>query len=153
METQGLTPFDSMVSDSRLQMIKAAIPYLSNREQQFLSIYVKYIELNHTFRLVGNTDSNALSSCSVDEEHHTTADMLSAIKQYCSDKEKEMIDLLSNFMSAYQMYHAYQELMPQEKKETKKGPASPVPDAIKSMLTPEQQTMLGTCMKLFPSPN
>lgn len=150
METPGLTPFDNMVSDNQLQIIKAAIPYLSNREQQFFSIYVKYIELDHTLKLVSNSDSNSLSACSIGEEPHSTADMLSAIKQYCTEKEKEMIDLISNFLSAYQMYHAYQELIPQEKGGNKREAPS-MADTLKGMLTPEQQSVLGTCMKLFPS--
>ncbi len=153
METPGITPFDHMVSDNQLQIIKAAIPYLSNREQQFFSVYVKYIELEHTLKLVSDSNSNVLSSCSIGENPHSTSDMLTAIKQYCTEKEKEMIDLISNFLSAYQMYHAYQELMPQqqqEKNNTKKDPIS-VADTLKGMLTPEQQNVLGTCMKLFPS--
>lgn len=151
MEMPGLTPFDHMVSDNQLQIIKAAIPYLSNREQQFFSIYVKYIELDHTLKLVSDANSNVLSSCSIGENSHSTSDMLTAIKQYCTEKEKEMIDLISNFLSAYQMYHAYQELMPHpEKHEIKKEPASMV-DTLKGILTPEQQNMLGTYMKLFPS--
>lgn len=151
METPGLTPFDHMVSDNQLQIIKAAIPYLSNREQQFFSVYVKYIELEHTLKLVGDSNSNVLSSCSIGENPNSTSDMLTAIKQYCSEKEKEMIDLISNFLSAYQMYHTYQELIPQQDKNgIRKEPIS-VADTLKGMLTPEQQNVLGTCMKLFPS--
>ena len=151
METPGLTPFDHMVSDNQLQIIKAAIPYLSNREQQFFSVYVKYIELEHTLHLVSDTNSNVLSSCSIGENPNSTSDMLTAIKQYCTEKEKEMIDLISNFLSAYQMYHAYQELMPQQEKINTKKESSSMADTLKGMLTPEQQNVLGTCMKLFPS--
>lgn len=152
METPGLTPFDHMVSDNQLQIIKAAIPYLSNREQQFFSIYVKYIELEHTLKLVSDSDLNVLRSCSIGENPHSTTDMLTAIKQYCTEKEKEMIDLISNFLSAYQMYHAYQELIPQpqDKNEVRKEPIS-MANTLKGILTPEQQNVLGTCMKLFPS--
>ena len=106
MEIPGLTPFDHMVSDNQLQIIKAAIPYLSSREQQFFSVYVKYIELEHTLKLVSDSNSNVLSSCSIGENPHSTSDMLTAIKQYCTEIEKEIIDLISNFLSAYQMYHA-----------------------------------------------
>jgi len=151
METSGLTPFDHLVSDNQLQIIKAAIPYLSNREQQFFSIYVKYIELEHTLKLFSNSNTNALSACSVGDEQHSTAEMLSAIKQYCTEKEKEMIDLISNFFSAYQMYHAYQDLMPQQEQNNTKKESPSMTEALKGMLTPEQQNMLGTCMKLFPS--
>lgn len=150
METPGLTPFDNMVSDNQLQIIKAAIPYLSNREQQFFSVYVKYIELDHTLKIVSDSNSNVLSSCSIGEDQHSTTDMLSAIKQYCTEKEKEMIDLISNFLSAYQMYHTYQDLMPQEKNTARSEPPS-MADTLKGMLTPEQQNVLGTYMKLFPS--
>lgn len=157
MESQELTPFDSMVSDNQLQIIKAAIPFLSAREQQFFSVYVKYIEFSHTLNLVREPGLNTLSSCSISEEQHSTADMLAAIKQYCTDKEKEMIDLLSNFLSAYQMYHAYQELVPKDKNQPnaqkKESNTSSMADTLKGMLTPEQQSMLGTCMKLFPSSN
>ena len=41
--------------------------------------------------------------------------------------------------------------MPHQEKSNEKKESLSMADTLKGMLTPEQQNMLGTCMKLFPS--
>lgn len=46
-----LTAFDCLITDSKLQMIKAAIPYIPTKGQGFISMYVKIMELNNTLHI------------------------------------------------------------------------------------------------------
>ena len=44
------TPLDALISQDSLQIIKAAIPYMPLKSQQFLSIYAKVKELSNIER-------------------------------------------------------------------------------------------------------
>ena len=114
LEGVSMTELDALVSDNKMQMLKAALPYISATQQQVLSIYVKVLELNNTIQLVHKEESRKVGICSVSEQKRNTTEMLNTIKRYCTDAEKEMIDLFMNFFSAFRMYNTYQELMPKE---------------------------------------
>lgn len=155
-ENIRITELDALVSDNKMQMLKAAIPYISATQQQVLSIYVKVLELNNTIQLVHKEESKTIGICSVSEQRKNTTEMLNAIKCYCTDTEKEMIDLFMNFFSAFRMYNTYQELMPRENTKESKAKnggnegINPM-DALKGMLTPEQKSMLDTYSTLLSS--
>ncbi len=156
LEGVSMTELDALVSDNKMQMLKAALPYISATQQQVLSIYVKVLELNNTIQLVHREESRKVGICSVSEQKRNTTEMLNTIKRYCTDAEKEMIDLFMNFFSAFRMYNTYQELMPKEntkeprvQKEQKEG-INPM-EALKSMLSPEQKSMLDTYSTLLSS--
>ena len=42
---------DSLIGDNHLQMMKAALPYMSVTEQRFISLFVKFNELRRTVKL------------------------------------------------------------------------------------------------------
>ena len=50
-ELYQATEFDQQTTSHRLQIIKAALPYMSVRQQKMLSVYVKIQELTNTFHL------------------------------------------------------------------------------------------------------
>lgn len=153
--SKELTDFDSLICDPHLQMLKAAIPYIPASGQQVLSLYVKSQELSNTMKLLQRKETQSVGICSISENKKNTAEMLNAIKKYCSDSEREMLDLFMNFFSAFRMYHSYRELFPNEG--TGKGGEnasheSPNPmDTLKSMLSPEQKNMLDTYSSLLNS--
>lgn len=152
--SKELTDFDSLICDSHMQMLKAAIPYISANGQQILSIYVKSLELSKTMKLLHKKETQNIGICSVSDSKRNPTEMLNAIKKYCSDSEREMLELFMNFSSAFRMYNSYRELFPNEASEKENGTFSqestknPM-DFLKSMLTPEQQSMLDTCSALF----
>lgn len=147
-----LTEFDALVSDNHLQMMKAAIPYIPISQQQALSVYIKFLELANTFKLVQKKETQTLGICSVSEQKKNTTEMLNAIKQYCTDAEREMIDLLMNFFSAFHIYHSYQEFMPKDGTNNSGEQTSGNPvDMLKNMLSPEQKSMLDTYSTILSS--
>ncbi len=94
---------DTMIQDRHLEMIKAAIPYLDTPRQRSMAMLVKFMELQRTAALFQNPENN-LRMCSEDNEEEAPVQMLAAIREYCTDKEKEMVD---NIISFVQMFSTY----------------------------------------------
>lgn len=104
-----MTKFDSILQNRHLQMIKAAIPYLSKDSQKIFSILTKYMELIKTVEL-SYDDNSALSMCSIDEENQNTKSLslLQEIRPFCDSKEIETVDM---FIDILQMYATYESLL------------------------------------------
>ncbi|MFG6383911.1 MAG: hypothetical protein K1V96_06620 [Lachnospiraceae bacterium] len=96
---------DTLIQDRHLEMMKAAIPYLNTSRQKNMAMLVKFMELQRTMALFQNS-GNDLRMCS-EEEREDPVQMLNAIREYCTDREKEMID---NIISFVQMFSTYETL-------------------------------------------
>lgn len=98
---------DALIQDRHLDIIKAALPYLDNSRQGTMAMMVKFMELQRTVALF-HTPGNNLRMCSEEErEEIGPFQMLNAIREYCTDAEKEMVD---NFMTFFQMFSTYETL-------------------------------------------
>lgn len=150
-ETMEQTELDELVSDNHLQMLKAAIPYISATQQQVLSLYVKALELSNTFQLIRKEESQTVGICSIDEQKKNTSEMLNAMKRYCTDTEREILDLFTNFMSAFHMYSAYNEQMSKEGKASSPDNTKSAVDTLKNLLSPEQKNMFDTYSTILSS--
>ncbi|MCI9175593.1 MAG: hypothetical protein HFH49_11755 [Lachnospiraceae bacterium] len=93
---------DTLIQDRHLEMIKAAIPYLDNSRQRNMAMLVKFMELQRTMALFQNS-GNDLQMCS-EEERKDPVQMLTAIREYCTDREKEMIDSIISFAQMFSTY-------------------------------------------------
>lgn len=97
------TTFDSMTQTRQLQMLKVMIPYMQGSMQKNLAVLVKYMELRNTASVFSHTDQ-VLSMCSVPENEDRTLAMLNDLRQFCTEKECETIDMLSNMLSMFETY-------------------------------------------------
>ena len=79
-----MTDFDYLTADPRLQMLKAAIPYLPVAQQRVFSLFVKVQEVKRAQSIF-------------EEEEVSAMGLLQIIKPYASPKEREMIEMLENF--------------------------------------------------------
>ena len=100
-----MTTFDSLLQSQNLQLLKAAIPYLSGPPQKALSVLTKYVEFIKTVQMSTDT-SSALSMCSVQSKDKTsnTILMMQELKNYCSDAEKENIDFFLDCIQIFDIY-------------------------------------------------
>lgn len=139
----NMTTFDSVIQTQQLQIIKAAIPYIQTSEQKLISIYVKMLELNQTIRLFDKKE-DVLKMCSVDTENTSPSErpihMLNDIRGFCSEREKETIDMLLNFLNAFEIYKNYEEVYEGDTKKRSESPFS----FLKNFLTPEQKELVET---------
>ena len=91
LEGVSMTELDALVSDNKMQMLKAALPYISATQQQVLSIYVKVLELNNTIQLVHKEESRKVGICSVSEQKRNTTEMLNTIKRWFMTKIQNLL--------------------------------------------------------------
>ena len=143
--TMAMTELDSLIVGRNLQIIKTIIPYIGISEQRFLSIFVKFQELQSTIHFFQPKGDDSLSACSIERKSGSLSDILNEIKVYCTEQEKESIDLMINFTSAFQIYNTYQASVNREEGTEKTTPM----DALKSLLSPEQQSMMETYMTMM----
>ena len=94
-----LTDLDYAIGDRRMQMLKAAIPYMEISQQRALSMFIKWRELVRTMEFFNENGDGMMSVCSLEKGHTSPADMLAAVKPYAGPGEQEIIDLLVNAAS------------------------------------------------------
>ncbi len=162
-----LTDFDYLTGDHRLQMVKAALPYVNISEQRLLSVMVKFQELRRTISLFDDEETMEMGICSLgDQAPRSPLDMMGAIRPYANPQEQDFIDLVSNFLRGWQAGRSrsgadVQEAVPvepalppqdspQPPQDEKSGPASHgiAPEQFKYFLPPQQQSRLETASLL-----
>lgn len=105
--TTPMTDLDQMVSDDQIQILKAAIPYVSSSGQRLLSVYSKTRELLNTLTLFPQQDGD-MRICGSDVEMQPL-DLLSEIRPFCSGKMQEQIDQIIQMFAMLQMIELFQE--------------------------------------------
>ena len=116
-----LTDLDYMTGDSRLQMMKAALPYMGLRQQRMISMFIRIQEMNKTMQLFSQGELSAMSAGS-GAPHPPMADMLEAIRPSGNTYEQEIITLILGMI---------------------KGVATPMKQ-LKKFMSPEQQSRMDT---------
>lgn len=96
---------DSLIGDNHLQMMKAALPYMSVSQQRFMSYFVKINELRRTINLFeeGEVAAMGLNSSRERERNNNPFDMLNAIKAFANPAEQDLIDLIINFSQGFRL--------------------------------------------------
>lgn len=103
MEGTPLTPFDYMTQTRELQMLKTMLPYMKEAQKKQFAILIKYMELQNTIQVFSQEDK-VLSMCSVDEESNNMVAMLNDLRGFCTEKEQETLDMLTNMFSMLETY-------------------------------------------------
>ena len=103
MEPNSFTPFDNMTQTRELLMLKTAIPYMKGDQKKQFAILIKYMELQNTIQ-VFNQEDKVMSMCSVSEDENSTLAMLNDLRKFCTDKELETLDMITNMVSMMETY-------------------------------------------------
>lgn len=134
-----MTDLDAATGSRRMQMIKAALPYLNIPEQKFFSLAIKFTELERTIRLFDGEEDGQVGICSADKDSGSPIDMLNAMKTYGNEEEQDFIDVAVNFMQGARLYRSYRESAPEG--DGAAPPRSPL-EQLKAMLSPGQRDQL-----------
>ena len=73
-----------------------------SRQKEILTL-IKAIELKKSIDLI-DSDDTSLSICSSENPMENTLNMLGDIRQFCSEKEQENIDMILNIFSMFPTY-------------------------------------------------
>ena len=91
-EATPLTPFDTMTQTREIQMLKTVIPYMKSSQKKQFAILIKYMELQNTLHIFSQ------------EEQNNPQSLLNSLRPFCTPKELETIDMLTNMFSMLETY-------------------------------------------------
>lgn len=114
--TGKLTPFDAVVSQDSLQMLKATLPYMPVSMQKMLAIYAKVTELSNTVSYFRNFTPELQMMSSSQPVHPT--ELLSDLRQYTNGNMQSKIDQILFAFHTIQMMQSFQD-MPDLEQEVK----------------------------------
>lgn len=95
-----IPPLDSMVQDRQLQMLKAAVPYITEPAGKNMAFFIRFLELHRTMSLFEQPQTT-IQMCSTQEKQNSSVQMLEALRDYCTPQEQEQIDMIMNYMQMF----------------------------------------------------
>lgn len=95
--------FDRLFTTRKLDMLKTAIPFLPSRQQKSFACAVKLVEFRNLVGYFGQDRQALLGACSDEDPEMRLADMLDALRGYCSPAEQEQIDSLFQILMTVRM--------------------------------------------------
>lgn len=98
-----LTPFDNMTQTREMQMLKTILPYMKEEQKKQFAILIKYMELQNTIQVFSHADK-VMSMCSADDTGNSMLGMLNELRQFCTEKEQETLDTVTNMLSMMETY-------------------------------------------------
>ena len=88
---------------TEIQMLKTVIPYMKSSQKKQFAILIKYMELQNTLHIFSQ-EEQVLSMCSLPEEENNPQSLLNSLRPFCTPKELETIDMLTNMFSMLETY-------------------------------------------------
>ncbi len=125
------TPFDTLTSSTRLDMMKLFIPMMPSSYQSMFAIMIKFQEIQETIRVFRNFPNGI--------QFNVSTDIFSTIKPYLPPENPEMFDTISNMRNIMEMMNAMSESSDDNNSM----------DFLKNMLSPEQQAMFDTMNQMY----
>ncbi|MBE5864867.1 MAG: hypothetical protein E7292_01475 [Lachnospiraceae bacterium] len=107
-QSDRVLAFDSLFTTNHIQMLKLLVGYMDPTVQGKIAIYIKFMELQHTMKMVTNHPALSVSPCqSADGPGPLTA-LLDEMYPFCRPEEKEH---LQNIKNMFQTFENMQEMM------------------------------------------
>ncbi len=105
-ESMKFTPYDEKMQTRELQMLKTMVPYISGARQKQIAILIQYLELKNTMQAFSNAPAG-LAICEIPEGEDRRSLLLHALREYCTPKEQETIDMLLNMFNILDNYDLF----------------------------------------------
>lgn len=105
--------FNSQFSQKTLNILKASLPFIPSGMQRMVSNLVKFEEFNIMVKNLNDSLDSTIRACEYSAGNNgsnpfNSGDLISAIKPYLDDKEREVIDMFFNMMNAMKIYNMFQ---------------------------------------------
>ena len=94
--------YEDRAECKEINILKTMLPYLNSTSQKNISMIISYLQMQRTMEYFENPE-NTMQLCAMERQDHT-ADMLNAVKKYCTPREQQQIDQMLN---ALQMISTY----------------------------------------------
>ena len=133
-----MTPLDVIAGGTNLQFMKALLPYLRQESQMSLAVMIKFQEIQNLISFF--RDSGSLTAQSFSDETTSMAEILSDMAPYFPPDQQEQMQQAAQMMEMLNLIQAMSDNTEQNQ-----------PDFLKTMLSPEQQSLFETYQAMFSS--
>lgn len=142
-----------------MELVKAAFPYLDSDSQQSMDLIIKTGELMDVVKSLNQ--KNTLTTMSIKKQTIDIEGLLTNIRDVCYEQEREIIDMILNFIKAKNLYSTYASFAgamasQSENSENSEGggifggDGNPnMMELLESMLTPEQKSTFENINMMF----
>ncbi|MDE6184436.1 MAG: hypothetical protein K2G39_03260, partial [Lachnospiraceae bacterium] len=83
--------------------LKVILPYMDDKTQKSMAIYIKFLELNYTIEYF-KKHSSPLSGCMEREASPDPFKMCSELLPYCTESERKQIEQIRGVFQSMEMY-------------------------------------------------
>ena len=102
-EATPLTPFDTMTQTREIQMLKTVIPYMKSSQKKQFAILIKYMELQKYASYLFTGRAGLIHVLPAGRGNNPQS-LLNSLRPFCTPKELETIDMLTNMFSMLETY-------------------------------------------------
>lgn len=162
--TEAILAFDTLYTTNHLKMLKLLLPYLEQKNQKKLAIFIKWQELVFTLNFFKQYSASLYSSDFKKSKKLDLNILLPLLMPYCSEEEKNIISQFSQMQNMMHTMENVQQYMPMIQQfmssissENNSGGINDftglfnsentnMMDMIKNMMSEEQQAMFSMFM-------
>lgn len=135
---------ESGISHTR-NILNAAIPYIHPKNQKIIKTIVKATEFLDL--VTSSSTEDEMEACNLNSSGIDIEGMFGSIRQFCTSKEREFIDMIMNFIQAKKLFSVYR--LFSSNSDSKDNPFSDfsesssnlnMMDMLSSMLSSEQKS-------------
>lgn len=142
MEDEKITAFDTLFTSNHIQILKLALPLLPAEKQYFGAVFIKYMELNYTLKLIRHLNDNIFSSEMA--KNYNIDTFLQEIIPYCSGKESEQLKKMNGMLNSFKTFQEIKGMMDLMNGDGSDNGFSM--DLLKGMLSEDQRSMFDMFM-------
>lgn len=108
-EEDARTPFDRFLKQPSVDMLQAALPYVSSAMRKPLALLMKFLEVN---RIVSDFDRDeVLTACGFESNSPNPEAMLRAMKMAGGSHANPQIDRILNMINVIHSYQSFTDMM------------------------------------------
>ncbi len=139
-----MTPFDELTMPPQFRMLKLMLPFTPDTMRPMLAVFIKFMELQHTIRLVSENPAvfsagKFMFSSPNSTSQEFSLNQIDDILPYLSPKESEMFESMRSMMNIMEMMQMMQGM--QTNQDTSESSGLNPMDFLQNMLSPDQQEL------------
>ena len=96
-----------MPEERTLSMLKVILPYMKSPIKDTIKTCIQLFEIRKTMQRL-EQEEEELAACSPQTENASVYDIYQAIREYCTPREAETLDMLINFTQMARFYKEYE---------------------------------------------
>ena len=95
-----------MPEDRYIQMLKVSLPYMHSPMRETCKNCVRFYELRQAMQRL-DEEEESLEACSRDQKTDPLSAVAKSIREYCTPREMETLDMISNMLQMMRLYRDY----------------------------------------------